>query len=603
MNSQAGSAFSGSVLTVGSAETAEKLVVTATSGQKIGTAIVYVVDGSDGTVPTIPDIDGDVPQSIGIYVQPALLTLDREEMYTFTATGAAVESWKLEGSAVSTITGDGLLTVSPREAAEKIVVKASGADGKYGTEIVTVRGNEDILSEEAVEEGLSVGPQGESIARGLALAFHAEYTPDTPVTKDISWRVLGGSAGTEMIGSVLKVAAQETANYLTVRAEAQAQNSMSIVYGKAVVELVDADAPDHPITDKGITVEPGSVTLMQRRTKQFTVTESGTGSLVWIVDGQSGAGTTIDENGLLTAGSDEPVGTLTVWAISTTGAYGTAQVTVTEYDADSEVNIDSRKTVTVTGLLKVTDANTYDWVNGAAYGEGVFVIGGKDGKIFRSTTGGDTWTTANVNGSGFDSSTTITGMAYGLDTDGDGIFLAGGKDKIAYSTDLGVSWVNTNVNGISDIFSTDTIRRIRYLNGEFFVVGTNGKMAYSDDGMVWVGIDTNFETNTIWDITYGDGKYIASAEGTKLMSWSSGDADDWDWTSITNLDGVFAGTIPSIVYGEGKFVAGNGFGVSQTTGGNLGLGYYESDGNAGWTWTKTGSTGLGGSRGTKATGT
>jgi hypothetical protein len=298
--------------------------------------------------------------------------------------------------------------------------------------------------------------------------------------------------------------------------------------------------------------------VIQGKTRQFT--QTGAASVKWFVYGNSETGTTINGNGLLEADANEPVGiTLTVWAISTTGngAYGTAQVTVR-----APVTLGSTKTVTVSGLK--SDST---WWNGIAYGEDVFVAGSFDGKIFRSEDGGESWT--QVNFSGFSSNSDyITGIAYG-----GGVFVAVGKNsKIAYSTNAGENWTAVTSNP----FGSTTISNVRYLDGKFFAVCNDNKMAYSDDGIAWTSAAGGFSGNVIRDIAYGAGKFVAVGAPSTGISWSSNGINNW--TTVSGLGNVFPDIIVNIVYADGKFVAGN-FGNSPN---NSNLGYSVS-GDSGWT--------------------
>jgi photosystem II stability/assembly factor-like uncharacterized protein len=332
--------------------------------------------------------------------------------------------------------------------------------------------------------------------------------------------------------------------------------------------------------------------VVQSKTKQFSAYDSedlGTtvSGVKWFVEGQSGAGTAIGEtSGILTAVADEPVGTeLIVWAISDTGVYGTMTVTVEEFIPASVVDITKRKAVNVSTL---TISSTATWINGAAYGESsdgstkVFVIGSINGKIFRSTNRGDNWSPVSDSKFGSDGVYTI---AYG----GNGLFVAGGKSgKMAYSEDYGETWTSVT----DSKFGSTVINRIRYLNNEFFAVGGSGKMAYSADGKTWIAITSGIGDHSIWDITYGNSKFIAVASGEaanstagKLITWSADGKTDWKSVPPSAFSGIFDRTIPSIVYDGGKFVAGCGH-----ANGNLA---YSPDAVS--SWTITGSIGKGSS--------
>lgn len=85
-----------------------------------------------------------------------------------------------------------------------------------------------------------------------------------------------------------------------------------------------------------VTVAPATATPAPGATVQFTATVTGTGIITdkvsWSISGQTKAGTTIDDRGVLTVAADEPASTaITVTATSTydTTKTGTATATVT----------------------------------------------------------------------------------------------------------------------------------------------------------------------------------------------------------------------------------------------------------------------------------
>jgi hypothetical protein len=119
-------------------------------------------------------------------------------------------------------------------------------------------------------------------------------------------------------------------------------------------------------------------------------------------------------------------------------------------------------------------------VYGIAYGGGKFVIGTSIGAIVYSTNG-ETWTM--VPAPSYLSGHSIKGIAYG-----GGKFVAGGASgEIEYSADCETwtaieSWSSYGpATGTTTFIVTDTINAIAYANKRFVAVGTNGKMAYSNN--------------------------------------------------------------------------------------------------------------------------
>jgi len=111
--------------------------------------------------------------------------------------------------------------------------------------------------------------------------------------------------------------------------------------------------------------------------------------------------------------------------------------------------------------------------------------------------------------------------------------------KIAYSSD-GKYWIPV----LNTTFGQDAIYDITYGNGRYVAVGKNGKIAYSTDLINWSAVlDPAFGFSNIHKIIYGNNKFIAIGGGniTKGRLYSSGDVkmaystDGSSWTSIEFL--------------------------------------------------------------------
>lgn len=97
--------------------------------------------------------------------------------------------------------------------------------------------------------------------------------------------------------------------------------------------------------------------------------------------------------------------------------------------------------------------------------------------------------------------------------------------KMACSND-GISWMPVS----NTTFGMDSILDIAYGNGRFVAVGENGKIAYSNDGINWTAVlDPAFGFSKIYSITYGNGRFIATGEGDIGMAYST---DGSSWTSF-----------------------------------------------------------------------
>jgi len=97
------------------------------------------------------------------------------------------------------------------------------------------------------------------------------------------------------------------------------------------------------ITD--ISISPESVIVDKGKTHQFTATVSGTNdpdlTVTWTVSNNTSAKTTINEDGLLTVGSDENITPLTVIATSNQDKSKKASAAVTVPGGISAINVNS----------------------------------------------------------------------------------------------------------------------------------------------------------------------------------------------------------------------------------------------------------------------
>ena len=178
----------------------------------------------------------------------------------------------------------------------------------------------------AIVTGVTVSPSVATVAQGTTQQFSATVVGSNDPPQTVTWSVTGGTTGTSIsAGGLLTVGANQTPGALTVRATSTADNARSATAGVTV--------PVPPPTVTGVTVNPGTVTVAQGTTQQFSATVTGTNNppqtVTWTVTGGT-TGTSISSSGLLTVGANQAPGALAVRATSTldTSRNGTAAVTV-----------------------------------------------------------------------------------------------------------------------------------------------------------------------------------------------------------------------------------------------------------------------------------
>jgi hypothetical protein len=150
---------------------------------------------------------------------------------------------------------------------------------------------------------------------------------------------------------------------------------------------------------------------------------------------------------------------------------------------------------------------------------------------------------------------TTTAPNYTRAAYGDGKFVVCANGNVGYSYD-GIRWVNAVLSG--------NWRGIAYGNGLFVIVGQN-IISTSPDGITWTSRTS--PANVTWfDVTYGNGQFVACANGGTTSNTIMTSPDGITWTlRSTPASGEFV----SIAYGAGTYVTVTFFGggiMSSTDG-------------------------------------
>ena len=209
------------------------------------------------------------PPVAAITISPASATVQRGAVQQFTATTANLPSgvssnivWNVNGHADTTISSAGLLTVATNETAATLTVTATLEDDNdiYKTATVTV------IAPPPPVVSITITPQTATVQRGQTQQFSAVIANSPEgANNDINWSVNGASGTTVTAAGLLTVAADETAETLTVRAVLARDESIS------AAATVTVTAPPAP-TPTPTPVPTFRVTVLDSHSS-----ESGTG--------------------------------------------------------------------------------------------------------------------------------------------------------------------------------------------------------------------------------------------------------------------------------------------------------------------------------------
>jgi formylglycine-generating enzyme required for sulfatase activity len=176
---------------------------------------------------------------------------------------------------------------------------------------------------------VAVSPGTTTVALGGSQNFTAIVTVTGGAAQTVNWSIVEAHAtGTTITtAGILNVAADETATTLTIKAVSTADNTKS---GVATVNIQGVVS---------VTVNPDSASVAPGETQNFTATVVVTGgavqTVIWSVEGNQSAGTTITKAGSLTVAADETAPSLTVRATSTADNKKDGVATVTIFGVGS----------------------------------------------------------------------------------------------------------------------------------------------------------------------------------------------------------------------------------------------------------------------------
>ncbi|MCL2761722.1 MAG: family 16 glycosylhydrolase [Treponema sp.] len=226
-------------------------------------------------------------------------------------------TWSLVGSnaAGTSINSSGLLTVAAAQTASITVRATTALPGStiFGERTVTI-------TLVPVVNSVTITPAGNatSVAQGGTLQFNASVNATGGAGTGVSWSLVGGpyAGGTNINASgLLTVAGNEAQTAIHVRA-ASTQPGFTDVAAQRAIDV----APTPVVTGVTITAPASGASVDQGATQQFSATAAVSGgattNINWSIESSGHVGTSINGNGLLTVGANEPQAQITVRAAS-----------------------------------------------------------------------------------------------------------------------------------------------------------------------------------------------------------------------------------------------------------------------------------------------
>lgn len=190
-------------------------------------------------------------------------------------------------------------------------------------------------------------------------------------------------------------------------------------------------------------------------------------------------------------------------------------------------------------IFSSTDGNVFTEVSQSAFsqfdvlkaikfnGEVAVIVGGSgngNGAVVSWSSDGTTWNPVNLNTNFFGSNSGFSDIAYG-----NGMFVAGGLNgKMGYSTDNGKTWNLGSIPGSVSIIS------VTFGYGYFCALSENGNLYYSTNGATWtsIGIPTAVKNqmSSYSDITFCNDTFLlsgASVTGNCGIIFAAPDFQTW----------------------------------------------------------------------------
>lgn len=309
------------VLTIGADEDAMMIRVTARS----------IIDTSKYGTATI-SIDEEAPilqQVTGFYLEPIEATVIKDHSLRFQAivTGVNITNhdatFAVSGnqSPQTIITPEGVLYVDKEETSALLIVTGTCvADPNYtDTSLVTVIPPE-LAEDEPVVTVIQLYPAYTQIGRGMNARFAVQLTGLNNPPASIIWELTGASSLATHVSrdGVVYIGADEQLHEITLRATVSYDPTK---FAESTINVVSEDTPgiDETTVD-AVIISPAAVESDPGHRITFKATVIGQNNpsqeVIWSLDGNLKAETTINQMGVLTIATDETARVLKITATS-----------------------------------------------------------------------------------------------------------------------------------------------------------------------------------------------------------------------------------------------------------------------------------------------
>ena len=298
---------------------------TRTAGEKQGVVKVIPMSGNgtpvetcvgEGTTATInyKVVERKVSE-VKITEKVDVMKLGESAMFKAEVVGENLDNtnvvWSVEGTSnENTIIDEtGKLTIAQDETATEIAVKATSEFDQSKYDYATVK----IYENNPIPVALELTPAEVVVKTGATQEFKATVTGPEGTDTGVVWSVEGNTSANTTVSEngVLKVAADETAETLKVKAVAKADENVVKVATVTVEKVVTKVVKVTVTPSTNVTVKAGETQKFEATVEGENVTDA---SVAWSIKGNESANTKISEDGILTVAADETANNITVTA-------------------------------------------------------------------------------------------------------------------------------------------------------------------------------------------------------------------------------------------------------------------------------------------------